>query len=419
MHALAERVGPARQLDLPGPAVLYRAPAHARRSAARSEDRRRAALAAPAFDDRWDDLAALPRPSSADRHRAPRAPLLAPDGCLVLHVDPEDEPLREGVCDEIFGARLLRERNHLALSALAGQDARTSSASTTSSCATCATPPTLAEVPSALRAPRGVDPRDVGRQETARGRGRRWAAGPIEQHRGDDAGHAAGRRLGDRHRRADRPRAHRLPDAEARGAARAPRSSACTDADDLVLDPYAGQRHDAGGRGALGRRVIGIDSSPEAVRVARKRLWAGVSSPFGERVVGDTPGPAKARPRPGGTGGLSRRSRRGMIRPPAAPRFCLPSGARVELDGPPAELGGAFARELAGVGLASRPATARGSGSAELPLADLHTLRAILRRLGRVRGAGGVDTMHKLSTRAAREALCTARAWAIPRRRAR
>ncbi|MFO7177830.1 MAG: site-specific DNA-methyltransferase [Pseudomonadota bacterium] len=57
----------------------------------------------PAFDDRWESLdeylAAL-----WDRVRAARE-LLAPEGCLVLHVDPKTSHYAKVLCDEIFGSR--------------------------------------------------------------------------------------------------------------------------------------------------------------------------------------------------------------------------------------------------------------------------------------------------------------------------
>lgn len=55
----------------------------------------------PAFDDRWAGLAEYLEDVS-DRIAATRR-LLAPHGCLVLHVDPKTSHYLKIVCDEIFG----------------------------------------------------------------------------------------------------------------------------------------------------------------------------------------------------------------------------------------------------------------------------------------------------------------------------
>jgi site-specific DNA-methyltransferase (adenine-specific) len=46
----------------------------------------------------------------------------------------------------------------------------------------------------------------------------------------------------------------------------------CTGPDDLVLDPYAGSGTTLVVAPRLGRRVLGIDQSPEALDVIRQRL---------------------------------------------------------------------------------------------------------------------------------------------------
>ena len=60
---------------------------------------------------------------------------------------------------------------------------------------------------------------------------------------------------------------------------------ACTDPDDLVLDPYAGSGTTLAVCAGLGRRVVGIDSSPEALRTIRRRLRDRGIRPLQERVV--------------------------------------------------------------------------------------------------------------------------------------
>ena len=46
----------------------------------------------------------------------------------------------------------------------------------------------------------------------------------------------------------------------------------CSDAGDLVMDPYAGSGTTVAVSARLGRRAIGIDSSHVAIAVARERL---------------------------------------------------------------------------------------------------------------------------------------------------
>jgi DNA modification methylase len=55
-----------------------------------------------AFDDRWDSLEHY-LSALYDRVSAARA-LLAPHGCLVLHVDPKTSHYAKVLCDEIFGS---------------------------------------------------------------------------------------------------------------------------------------------------------------------------------------------------------------------------------------------------------------------------------------------------------------------------
>ena len=56
-----------------------------------------------AFDDRWDGLEDYLE-ALAERVAAARE-LLAPDGCLVLHVDPKTSHYAKVLCDEVFGPR--------------------------------------------------------------------------------------------------------------------------------------------------------------------------------------------------------------------------------------------------------------------------------------------------------------------------
>jgi site-specific DNA-methyltransferase (adenine-specific) len=60
---------------------------------------------------------------------------------------------------------------------------------------------------------------------------------------------------------------------------------ACTLPGDLVLDPYAGSATTLAVAARLGRRAVGIDESPVAIRVARERLAALGFAPQHDRCV--------------------------------------------------------------------------------------------------------------------------------------
>jgi site-specific DNA-methyltransferase (adenine-specific) len=60
---------------------------------------------------------------------------------------------------------------------------------------------------------------------------------------------------------------------------------ACTAPGDLVLDPYAGSATTLAVAARLGRRAVGIDESPVAIRVARARLAALGFAPQHDRCV--------------------------------------------------------------------------------------------------------------------------------------
>jgi site-specific DNA-methyltransferase (adenine-specific) len=69
----------------------------------------------------------------------------------------------------------------------------------------------------------------------------------------------------------------------------------CTQPDDLVLDPYAGSGTALAVAARLGRRVLGIDSSPEAISVIRQRLGAQGIEALEERAVIDAATDVQAR----------------------------------------------------------------------------------------------------------------------------
>jgi site-specific DNA-methyltransferase (adenine-specific) len=60
---------------------------------------------------------------------------------------------------------------------------------------------------------------------------------------------------------------------------------ACTEPGDLVLDPYAGSGTMLAVCRQMGRRAVGIDSSPQALKISRKRLRDLGARPREERVI--------------------------------------------------------------------------------------------------------------------------------------
>jgi DNA modification methylase len=71
---------------------------------------------------------------------------------------------------------------------------------------------------------------------------------------------------------------------------------ALTEPDDLVLDPYLGSVTTLAVCARLGRRGIGIDASPSALKISRQRLRALGVRPHEERVV-EAAAPSVARAR--------------------------------------------------------------------------------------------------------------------------
>jgi site-specific DNA-methyltransferase (adenine-specific) len=293
MRALAERVG--KRVDL-----VYMDPPFFTGRQHDRVDRRRdpetgsvLRLVRPAFDDRWDDLGHYLAELGA-RVEAARE-LLAPSGCLVLHVDPKTSHYAKVLCDEIFGPECFaseiiwryrrwpaKTRNFQRVHDVLLRYVRDADASpkfrqlyeplAASTLQTWGTKKQRAVV--------GEDGRRVRSSRTAETTpgtplGDVWDIGIVAPIARERTGYPT-----------QKPEAllQRLLEA-------------CTDPEDLVLDPYAGSGTTLAVAARLGRRVIGIDSSAEAIRVARKRLQAAGLRPFGERVVPGSPGPAKARAR--------------------------------------------------------------------------------------------------------------------------
>ncbi|MCC6215481.1 MAG: site-specific DNA-methyltransferase [Polyangiaceae bacterium] len=102
MSALAEELRGAVALAYFDPPFLT-GRAHERIIRARDEDGRPSRRSLPAFDDRWSGLAEYLDELGA-RMAAARA-LLAPEGCLVVHVDPRTSHYVRVLGDEIFGVQ--------------------------------------------------------------------------------------------------------------------------------------------------------------------------------------------------------------------------------------------------------------------------------------------------------------------------
>lgn len=245
----------------------------------------------PAFDDRWSNLSEY-LTELGDRVAAARE-LLSPDGCLVLHVDPKTSHYAKVLCDEIFGGgcfaseivwRYRRwpaktanfQRVHdVLLRYVRDPDARPKFRQLYEPLA-ASTLATWGD--KKQRAVVDADGRRSRSQTTAEATpgapmGDVWEIGIVAPIARERTGYPT-----------QKPEAllERLIDA-------------CTDPDDLVLDPYAGSGTTLAVCARLGRRAIGIDESAEALKVMRKRLRALGVKPMEERVSVAGPGPVPVR----------------------------------------------------------------------------------------------------------------------------
>jgi DNA modification methylase len=223
---------------------------------------------APAFDDHWESLPAYLQ-ALRDRLAISRE-LLAEHGSLVLHVDPKTSHYAKVVCDEIFGPRCFA-------SEIIWRYRRWPSKTKN-----------FQRVHDVLlrfvKNPR-VEPRfsqmyeplaasTIATWGTQRQRAVVGAAG-IRSHSSRTAAESPGAPLGDvweigiigpvARERTGYPT--QKPEALLERLI-----SSCSGPDDLVLDPYAGSGTTLAVGARLGRRVIGVDSSVEALDVIRQRL---------------------------------------------------------------------------------------------------------------------------------------------------
>jgi 16S rRNA G966 N2-methylase RsmD len=239
----------------------------------------------PAFDDRWEGmdayLAALYPRLVAVRE------LLAPHGCLVLHVDSKTSHYSKVLCDEIFGPRAFASEivwryrrwpsktpNFQRVHDVLLRYVRDPSVR-----------PRFRQLYEPL-APSTLATWGTGKQRAVVGEdGRRARSSTL-------AAQTPGAPLGDvweigivapvSRERTGYPTQKPEPLLERL-------IEACTDPGDLVLDPYLGSGTTAAVCTRLGRHVVGIDANPEAIAISRDRLAAlGVTA--AEERVGGNPG---------------------------------------------------------------------------------------------------------------------------------
>ena len=238
---------------------------------------------APAFDDRWDDLASYLQ-ALRERVIAVRE-LLAPEGCMVVHVDPRTSHYVKVMCDEVFGEKAFA-------SEIVWRYRRWPSKT-----------PNFQRVHDVLlryvrdpsRKPRFVqlyEPLAPSTQYSWKNRKQRAVFGAEGRRTRSSVTDEAspGAPLGDvwdigiiapvSHERTGYPT--QKPEALLERLVRA-----CTIEGDLVLDPYAGSGTTLAVAARLGRPAVGIDESPVAVRVMRERFAPLGIVPRFEQVVVD------------------------------------------------------------------------------------------------------------------------------------
>ncbi|HET9957020.1 MAG TPA: site-specific DNA-methyltransferase [Polyangiaceae bacterium] len=244
-----------------------------------------------AFDDRWANFEQYL--SELGQRIAAARELLAPEGCLVLHVDPKTSHYAKVLCDEIFGVEAFaseivwryrrwpaKTRNFQRVHDVLLRYVRDPEAT-----------PRFRQLYEPLAASTEKT-WGAGRQRAVvNADGRRYRSSVTDEP-------SPGVPLGDvwdisiiapvARERTGYPT--QKPEALIERLI-----EACTDPLDLVIDAYAGSGTTLAVSTRLGRRAIGIDQNPEAIALTRKRLGAQGVDAFEHRVVA---GPSIAQIKP-------------------------------------------------------------------------------------------------------------------------
>ena len=235
----------------------------------------------PAFDDRWADLEAY-LGALAERIAAARD-LLRPDGCLVLHVDSKTSHYAKVLCDELFGPRSFASE---IIWHYRRWPARTQNFQRVHDVL-------LRYVKDPDEKPRFkqlYEPLAASTLATWGDRKQRAVVDETGRRRRSSSTAEAtpGTPLGDvweigivapvARERTGYPT--QKPEALLRRLI-----EACSEPGDRVLDPYMGSGTTLAVCHQLGRQAVGMDVSPEALLVARRRLKALGVRPLEERAV--------------------------------------------------------------------------------------------------------------------------------------
>lgn len=234
----------------------------------------------PAFDDRWAGLDAYLSALKA-RLVAIRA-LLVPEGSAIVHVDPKTSHYVKVLCDEIFGPQCFaseiiwhyrrwpaKTRNFQRMHDVLLRYVRDSEVE-----------PRFCQLYEPLAASTLATWGDRKQRAVVAANGRRTRSSKTDEP-------TPGTPLGDvwnigiiapvARERTGYPT--QKPEALLERLI-----EACTQPGDLVLDPYAGSGTTLAVALRKGRRVVGIDSNPDAIAIARNRLEASGARPLEERV---------------------------------------------------------------------------------------------------------------------------------------
>jgi site-specific DNA-methyltransferase (adenine-specific) len=292
MSALGERIPGGFALAYLDP-PFFTGRKHECVSRERSADGEIVRSARPAFDDRWSNLEEYLE--ALGERVAQARELLAPDGCLVLHVDPKTSHYAKVLCDEIFGPRSFAseivwryrrwpaktknfQRMHdVLLRYVKDPDIAPRFRQLYEPLA----PSTLAtwgdRKQRAIVDDGGRRRRSSTTEEPTPGAplGDVWDIGIVAPVARERTGYPT-----------------QKPEALLRRLI-----EACTEPGDRVLDPYLGSGTTLAVCHELGRQAVGIDMSQEALQITRKRLRACGVRPLEERAIARATGAIAPRPR--------------------------------------------------------------------------------------------------------------------------